>query len=178
MKTKLLVVATLAFSLSGCAFMGGGAAPAANVDPSSLRINDSSVPEPIYGNGGSYMCPYTEDGVVALWVDKSMNAKLGSSAGSLVGRYAGEKALQQVPFIGGWLGNKAGQKAGREIAIKMAGGWDSIKGSSDLSFNSLDDMALYVTYKHATHAQFNDVIKATNDIYPGFQEAYFRVYSR
>lgn len=52
-----------------------------------------STPEPIYGNTGQYMCPFTEDGTVAAWVEKGMTASVGA--------YAGQKALEQVPFIGG-----------------------------------------------------------------------------
>lgn len=177
MKIKLLAALAAAAMLAGCATGGGGVA-LGSVDPTSLQIDDSRVPEPIYGNSGAYMCPYTEDGVVARWVDKSLNAQVGASAGSLVGRYAGEKAVSAIPFIGGFLGSKAGDAAGREIAIKMAGGWTGIKESSDLSFNSLDEMALYITYHHADHSQFNEVVTASNEIYPGFQDAYLRVYSR
>ena len=64
MNIKLIAALAAAVVLTGCA-TGGGGASVASVDPTSLQIDDSRVPEPIYGNDGEYMCPYTEDGVVA-----------------------------------------------------------------------------------------------------------------
>ena len=50
-------------------------------------------PDPIIGNSGQYMCPYTQDDVVAPWCDKAINASLGSTIGSVAGAYVGQKAL-------------------------------------------------------------------------------------
>ncbi|MDB6114799.1 MAG: hypothetical protein JWQ62_1744, partial [Lacunisphaera sp.] len=64
------------------------------------------APKPIEGNTGKYMSPFTSDGVVAEWVDKAVKAKMGSAVGGAIGAYAGQKAMENIPFIGGMLGQK------------------------------------------------------------------------
>jgi hypothetical protein len=118
------------------------------------------------------MAPYTSDGVVADWVDKAVKAKMGSAVGGALGAYAGQKALEQVPFIGGFLGEKAGNAIGREVAISASGGWDNIKKTSDLSFNSVDELAVWMYAKYATNEHYADVLSATEAIYPELTERY------
>lgn len=136
----------------------------------------------IEDNSGQYLSPYTSDGVTAEWVNKAINAKMGSAAGSAVGAaagaYAGRKALESVPggsllgsFFGGMAGSKAGQNVGRDAAIEASGGWDYIRQTSDLSFQSLNDMARWMTTVHGQKSNFQEVLKATLQIYPELQPA-------
>ena len=131
------------------------------------------APQPIQGNGGRYMCPYTSDGVVADWVDKAINARVGATIGRIGGAYAGQKAMEQVPFVGGWLGQAVGAKIGREVAIKASGGWDFIKKTSDLSFNSVDKMCVYLYVLYSSNEHFQKVLKATYQIYPEMQRRFY-----
>lgn len=123
------------------------------------------APAPIMGNSGKYMSPYTSDGVLAPWVDKAINAKLGATIGKTVGTYAGQQALGMIPFVGGVLGSYAGEAAGRAIAIEASGGWDYIKSTSDLSFNSADDMAVFLYVQHSSHEHYKNALSATCEIY-------------
>ncbi|MBN2563889.1 MAG: hypothetical protein JXQ75_23485 [Phycisphaerae bacterium] len=132
------------------------------------------VPSPIQGNSGKYMCPFTSDNTVAEWVDKGVAARFGSAVGGTVGAYAGSQALKQVPFIGGMLGDAAGKSIGRKIAIDSAGGWDYIKSTSDLSFNSVDDLAVYIYARHSSRKDYNNVFKLTSEIYPDLQKRYLK----
>jgi hypothetical protein len=130
-------------------------------------------PEPIQGNSGKFMCPYTTDGVVAEWVDKAINARAAAGIGSAAGSYIGSKALSQVPFIGGFLGDKAGAEIGRKMAIQASGGEEYIKKTSDLSFNSIDDLAVWLYAVHSTDKEhYDDVFKATCGIYPDLETRY------
>ena len=131
------------------------------------------APIPIQGNSGKYMCPYTSDGVLAEWVDKAINARIGATVGETVGTYTGQKVLKQVPFVGGFLGEKAGKAVGRQLAIKASGGWEYIKETSDLSFNSCDDLAVYLYAKYSRHAHYQDALKAIYEIYPELQKRYW-----
>lgn len=130
------------------------------------------APEPIMDNTGEYFCPYTQDAVLAEWVDKAIHAKIGATIGKHLGAYAGQKALEQVPIIGGLLGGMAGEAAGRAIAIEAAGGWDLIRKTSDISFSTIDDMAVYLYVRHSSHEHYNDALKATFEIYPALQKRY------
>jgi len=128
------------------------------------------VPTPIMDNSGEYMSPYTQDDVVAEWCDKAVSASAGSTIGGMVGAYAGQKALEQVPFVGGFLGQKAGSAIGRKIAIEASGGWDFIKSTSDMSFSSIDDMVVWLYATKSTNEHYQDVVKAVGNIYPEFKE--------
>lgn len=128
-----------------------------------------SAPSPIEGNSGKFMCPYTSDGTVCAWVEAGKNAKMGAQLGSALGSYAGQKAMEQVPFVGGFLGQKAGAAIGREVAIKSMGGMDAIKNGSDLSFNSIDNLIVYIYVNHSTHADYQSVTQLIGELYPDFK---------
>jgi len=157
-----LTTAVLAFLLAACAANSLKMAPPEQI----------AVPEPIQDNSGAYMNPYTEDGVLAQWVDKAINAKMGASAGGVIGAYAGQKAMEHVPFVGGILGQTMGEKMGREIAIQSAGGWDYIKESSDSSFNTVDDLAVYLYGRHSKDNHYQEALEATMEIYPDLRQRY------
>ena len=157
------------FVLVALAMVAGCAMTPTMPSPSSIV-----APEPIRGCSGRYMCPYTSDGVVAEWVDKGMHAKMGATIGKTAGAYAGQKAFEQIPFVGGILGSKVGEAAGRAIAIEACGGWDYIKKTSDLSFNSVDKLAVYLYAKYSTNEHYSQVLKATKEIYPDLEKRYYR----
>lgn len=156
-----VLVAVFGLFLIGC---GGAKLP----EPSQI-----APPTPISDNSGSYMCPYTSDGVVAMWVDKAVNAGAASQAGGAIGAYAGAKALEQVPFLGGFLGAQLGAAMGRKIAIESSGGWEYIKETSDLSFNSLEDMSVWLYATKSTNEHYDQVFKATCGIYPELKDVYY-----
>ncbi|WP_300523419.1 PDZ domain-containing protein [Alcanivorax sp.] len=132
----------------------------------------------IKDNSGQFLSPYTSDGVTAEWVNKTINVSMGKATGSAVGgvagAYAANKVLENVPFggmLGGFLGSKAGKAVGGNTALEASGGWDFIRSSSDLSFNSMNDMARWLATTHSDKSNFVDVIKAADKIYPGLQTA-------
>jgi hypothetical protein len=169
----VIAIAGLALvGLSGCASDDLVRANAVDTTPSA---DANGVPRPILGNTGRYMCPFTEDKTITAWVEKGKTAAAASATGGAIGAYAGQQAAKKlgesIPFIGGLLGQALGESAGREVAIAAAGGWEFIKKNSDLSFNSLYDMARYVKAHHASHPEFNAAIEATYGIYPEFRQA-------
>lgn len=145
-------------------------APAVAVTPTPSR-EETLAALLIPDNSGEYMNPWTSDGVLAEWVDKAINAKMGSAVGSAAGAYAASKALDNVPFVGGFLGSKVGKKMGHSAAISASGGMDYIRQTSDQSFRSLEDMARYLKAVHGTNSNFQDAIKAADAIYPGLMQS-------
>lgn len=159
-------ILSVCFLITGCAT--GPTIPQASPD----RIAEFK-PEPRQDNQGKYLSPITSDGVTAEWVAAAMNAKMGASIGSAVGAYAGEKLLENVPFVGGMLGSKVGKGVGRKIAIEGAGGWDAIKGSSDLSFDNARDLSLYLYIEYGNNENFADVLGAVQGIYPELEQSFW-----
>jgi len=126
---------------------------------------------PIPGTGGNYLSPYTDDEVVAEWVNQAINARMGATVGSTLGAVAGAQLGRNLPvpggqFIGGMLGSATGQSAGREAAIQSLGGWDFIRATSDYSFTNVRDMAEYLVYQFGDRSDFMDVIAAASALYP------------
>jgi len=129
-------------------------------------------------NRGEYLSPYTQDGVVAEWVNRAINANMGAAAGSAVGAaagsYAANRALNNVPggrLVGGMFGSRAGAAVGRDQAIAHSGGEALMRQSSDLSFDSLQNMAAWLKHEHGQSANFAEVVQAANHVYPGLVEA-------
>lgn len=163
MKTAAAVA--LALILSGCAspaYVPKFAAPA------TIR-----APQPIMGNSGKFMSPFTEDGTVAAWVEKGKSASAGSSLGGFVGAQAGQKMAEQIPFVGSFLGQSLGESAGRAIALKMVGGEEFIRANSDMSFNTVQELAVYMYAKNSSHKDYAEALKLTQEIYPELKTAYF-----
>jgi hypothetical protein len=140
--------------------------------PDLLPPEALQSPTPIPDSSGEYVAPYTSDGVVAGWVEKAVNAKMGAAVGGTVGAFAGQQALKQVPFVGGILGQQAGQAMGRKIAVESSGGWEFIRESSDLSFTNASDLSVWLYVNYSTNEHYRAVLSATQEIYPELKETY------
>ena len=160
---KKLVIVLFALLLSACAATG----------PKIAAPQQIHAPQPIAGNSGKYMSPYTEDGTVAAWVEKGKSASAGAGIGGFVGAQAGQKLAENIPFVGSWLGQAVGEKAGRAIALKMVGGEEFIRANSDLSFNSVNELAVYMYATNSSHKDYAQALKLTQEIYPELKQAYF-----
>lgn len=150
---------SVAGSLAALLFTGCFAPPPPP-QPSTLL-----VPKPIMDNSGEYLFPYTQDDVLAQWTDKAIAAEGASQVGGAIGAYAGAKALEQIPFVGGFLGQKLGNKIGKEIVINNAGGMEFIKESSDVSFNNAKDYCIYAYAKYSANEHYASAMKAAYALY-------------
>jgi len=159
---SLLVIGFTVVIQSGCT-------PAVPPEPSALN-----PPAPLPDNGGKYMCPYTQDQVLARWVDKAIHAEAASSVGGAVGATAGAYALRQVPLVGGILGNMAGKEIGRAAAVSAAGGQEFIHETSDQSFNDINDLAVWMYVHYSSAETYQASQKALRGIYPAFANASYR----
>lgn len=148
----------------------------------SITLSDGAVPaedilhlpQPILGNTGKFMSPFTEDGTVAPWVEKGMVATVGSNVGRALGSLAARAdSSSSLPLA--VVAGLAGGAAGRQMAIQAAGGWQFIKDNSDLSFDDITDMARHLHYRNAKHPQYDRVLEATYGIYPELAQAMERV---
>lgn len=165
--SKTAILLTVLITLNGCAMMD----PPTMASPQQLS---AVAPEPIEDNSGQYMLPFTSDGVLAEWVNNSVNAKLGSQVGGAVGAYAGQKLAENIPFVGSWLGQMAGETLGREVALEAAGGEEVIRETSDLSFNSLDQLAVYMYVNHSSSEHYAAALEAVMEIYPSLKQSYYQ----
>lgn len=170
-------VALLVLAAEGCA-------PVQHVPPEYKNLPPPTslvAPSPIPNNSGKYLCPYTQDEVLADWVDKAINAKLGAAIGNLLGaiaaageyeddeEYEEDDATRSERIA---QGARDGEQLGRDLAIALSGGWTYIRNTSDLSFNSFDAMAVYLYVKHSSHDHYYAALDATFQIYPELRLRY------
>ncbi len=134
--------------------------------------NKFVAPAPQMDNEGKFLSPYTQDGVLAEWVDKAINVKIGATLGKHIGSFLMDSDKQEGSMFGGFFGGRAGESKGRELAIKASGGWESIKDASDMSFDDIEDMAVYLFAKHSDHEHYKDGLDATMTLYPELEETY------
>lgn len=143
------------------------------------------APTPIAGNAGKYMSPFTAAGEPAAWVAKAQGSAAGA-VGAMAGEYVGDKVAQQataklatmvpVPGLGMLAGRAA--KAATTAAAKGAsqgavgGGEAFIKSSSDQSFNSVQDLAVYLYVNHSSRPDYAAALQAAAAVYPDFQASY------
>jgi len=132
--------------------------PDTQAELGALVIND---------NSGEVLSPYTSDGVTAEWVNQTINASMGSAVGSAVGAEVGRQMAGSVPLVGSFLGSRAGASVGRQLAVDMA----LVRSSSDQSFRNLNDMARYLVHHFGHNTNFSEVVRATDAVFPGFQQA-------
>lgn len=147
----------------------------------SLSLADARIalpnqlvpPTPIQGNTGKFASPYTSDGVLADWVDKAIDIKIGTQIGGLVGAELANQVIDEFTFVGSIIGKKVGDSLGAKAAMNAIGGEEYIKSTSDLSFDNVEDMAVYLYAKHASHKHYKAALEATIVVYPELAEAYY-----
>lgn len=126
----------------------------------------------INNNSGEYLSPYTSDGVTAEWVNQAINAGIGAQVGTVAGAATASVVAEQFSdsfaavALVGMAGAAIGEAVGRRAAIEASGGWEHIRATSDMSFNSLADMARYLRLKHGNDENFDEVFTATRQVYP------------
>ncbi len=128
-----------------------------------------AAPTPLADNSGAFLSPYRCDGTPTEWSNKAMTAGAGAAAGGMV---AGQAAAK-VPFVGGFFKKKAQAIGAQTGAVTAAGGMEFIKTSSDMSFNSADELAVYLQAKHAAiDPDFAKRVSAAMAIYPDLKTNY------
>lgn len=174
-KLKVSAAVGMALMMSACASTGGMTDVARINDPvareAAIAQLRAAAPKPLEGNGGAFMSPFTSDGVTAEWVTKAMKVQASGDIGGAVGQVAADQLLSNIPFAGLFAG-KATKALARSAAMKSIGGEAFLRSSSDLSFNTLEDMAKYMYAFHSSHPEYARIVKATAAIYPDFATVY------
>jgi hypothetical protein len=132
---------------------------------------EPAAPTPLTDKSGKFCCPYDEEGHLVGWANKAIGAQVGAAVGSKVGEKAGGAVLSKVPF--GGLLSGAAKKKGKELgALAAVGGPDFVKSSSTISFNSLEDLSLYLHLNFAANPEYVKGLAAALAIYPDLEKTY------
>jgi len=130
-----------------------------------------SAPRPLLDGTGQYFSPYTSDGVVTEWVNKGIELDMGANIGSLVG--TGAQLLTDISLVGGIVGDMVGEKIGHEVAMSAIGGEEFVKSTSDQSFEKVEDLAVFLYARHASHRDYKEVLAIAIKLYPELKDIYY-----
>lgn len=141
-----------------------------------------TAPTPITGNSGNYMSPFTASGGIAPWAVKveattDNGSDLAANVGGVVGQEVGRKALDFIPFgLGGMVGKEVGSQAGRSatrttIQPKVPSA-EEARATSDISFNTADELAVYMYARHSSHREYGRILTLTKTVYPALARVY------
>ena len=139
------------------------------IDDNRLELASKNI---IPDNSGKFLSPYTSDGVTAEWVNQAINAGIGAQIGSTTGAATAGSIARElgesfaVVAVVSMAGSAIGEAIGRSAAIETSGGWEHIRETSDMSFNSIEDMRRYLELRHGNDENYEDVFNATSQIYP------------
>ncbi len=129
------------------------------------------APTPLTDKSGKFCCPYDGEGHLVGWANKAIGAQVGAAVGSKVGEKAGGVVLSKVPF--GGLLSGAAKKKGKELgALAAVGGSDFVKSSSTISFNSLEELSLYLHLNFSANPEYVKGLAAALAIYPDLEKTY------
>jgi len=140
------------------------------------------APTPITGNSGKFMCPFTASGTIAYWaqdavLEKDNGSELAAKTAGAVGRNTAKNSLKFVPYgLGELIGEKTGETAARAVTRKnitpQLPAMDVVISTSDISFNTAEDLAVYMYAKNSSHAQYPQVLELTTRVYPELLKIY------
>ncbi|MFQ5647056.1 MAG: hypothetical protein ACE5GM_09010 [bacterium] len=175
---KLVSISSVLWLLTACSA----------IKPNLPAPETLALPEPVSDNTGRYLSPYTQDEVLAEWVDKVSQAKIGSFLGKTVCLLLSNASNPRVVrkgrrrrgpivvhgLVRNQVASRVGDEIGRDLAIKAIGGWEYIREKSDLSFNSLDNMIVYLYIKYSRTDHYQGALDAASTIYPQLERRYYR----
>ena len=135
------------------------------------REYDLEAPEPRADAEGKYVSPYTGDGEVTEWAEKSLEAEAGAQAGDMAGNAAADTVAKKIPF-GSLLKGKTKDVASSAGAAAAIGGWDFIRETSDISFDDMRDISVYLHVTHGDEPGYDEALAAAMNLYPELKKGY------
>ena len=132
---------------------------------------DLEAPEPRYDTKGKYLLPYTQEGEPTEWAGKVLQSQVGKMAGEKAGDMAANALASKVPF-GGLAGGFMKKKAKESAAVVAMGGKKFIQKTSDQSFKSLEDYAVFLQARHGSDPDFKMTLAAAVALYPDLEHRF------
>lgn len=124
--------------------------------------SDITPPQPIAGNTGQYMCPYTSDGHATVWLQTALDHAPER-------RKTGRGSIPKVE-LPSQSQVQAREAASQKDAAARAGGFDAIRQGSELSFSSADDLCLYLYAKYSRRAGYGEIFDYMGALYPDMRQ--------
>ena len=171
MKSRAVILLGLVMAVSTCA-LTTGCAPLP--PPEHLVLPKQGVR---MDNRGAYMCPFTQDDVLAKWTDKAKHVKIAEQTAMAAGAITAQLLMgkRQSRFGAAAMSMRAARAAAavaRAAALKAIGGMKYIRSESDISFYSRETMAVYMYVKYSGTEHYAAALDAAFTIYPDVKKRY------
>jgi hypothetical protein len=127
-----------------------------------------AVPEPRPGSSGEFMSPFTTEGKLAPWMQRALIA--GSSS---TGRTLAESGVTYL--AGTQVAGVVDYAIEQHATIRAAGGRAGIKADSDVSFDSLIDLALHLHLLYSNHRDYDEILAILYLVYPKIESSFAQV---
>lgn len=134
------------------------------------RPRELRLPHARLDNTGQYLCPYTRSHTLAEWTDAAIRIKAKGQIAGAFGTIVGI-AIGGDPIFGTML-KKASRESARQRALDALGGDSRIRSQSDVSFDSADDLAVYLYAFYSAEPTYVDALDAAMTIYPELVDRY------
>lgn len=133
---------------------------------------------------GKFLLPFKRDGQPTEWAGKALTASLAGAGAGVAAGQATDAAVSALSSAGGMFGSIAGslfggaakekaKTAAADTGAAMAlGGWDTIRAGSDLSFDNLDQMIVYMHGHYGLSTEFIYPVAASLALYPEIKERF------
>jgi hypothetical protein len=155
----LLGALLLAGSTGGCTYLG-------TLWPGATATGP--VPEPLPHNEGPFLFPYTRDGTLTTWAKRAARADLGRMIGNRGAEVIAQELRQDGTPFAGTIGDRMGEKISRKLVLLAMGGNKRIRESSELSFDRLEELALYLHARYHGTEHYDQAVTALRALYPDF----------
>ncbi len=127
-----------------------------------------NVPVPKGVGVGAYASPYTRSGELAIWAQAALDSE---EPAGLLGAVRAQNASWWATGVEVLTGERAALDV-NAATLENAGGWENVRATSDVTFDDVDDLAVYLYAVHGRDARFLRVLKITQDLNPGLAPAY------
>lgn len=130
-----------------------------------------AAPAPILGNTGAYLCPYTRDGQPTPWAQNLLEPH---HYGLTQEAFGAQQASGSLPSgtIAGTKKLRGTDPRYRAASLEAAGGMDFIKEKTDISFNSVDDLSVYLYARHSMQPGYDKILRFMYSLYPEMETRY------
>ncbi|MEM9378580.1 MAG: hypothetical protein AAGB93_01430 [Planctomycetota bacterium] len=128
-------------------------------------------PAPRSDAGGRFVSPYLDSGELTAWAAGAIEAGAHVDAATALGLQRDDIVGSGLALVGRAFTGDAEEAS--ETTLAAVGGWETIRSTSNVSFDSADGLAAYLYGEHLRSGSFPAALKLTFDLYPEVEATFF-----
>lgn len=129
------------------------------------------VPASRSDGGGRFVSPYLESGDLATWASEAIESGAHVDAASAFGLDREDLVGSSMDLVGRAFTGEPAEAS--ESTLAAAGGWETIRATSNVSFDDPEGLAAHLYGEHLGRESFPAALKLTFDLYPEVEATFF-----